>query len=352
MKNTEIFHLSSDENENDRILKYSAEVIKNGGLVVFPTETVYGLGANALSKDAAKKIYEAKGRPSDNPLIIHLASASDAEKYCVVPEIFYSFANKFMPGPLTVIMPKKDIVPYEVTGGLDTVAVRVPENKVANKLIKYAGVPIAAPSANVSGRPSPTKAAHVIEDLFGRVDIILDGGESVFGLESTIIKLDFDSVQLLRPGKITPEDLKLVTDNIIIDPSILKKMGENERPTAPGMKYRHYSPKADLVILEGGISDIRTFMKGEYMKTYIGILCYDEDISYICGDETDKQRLVSMGKINSPEEHAHNLFAALRNFDTNTNVKTIYTYLPSRQGVGFAVYNRMMKASGHTIKKL
>lgn len=353
MKNTEIFDLSSAKSENEKILKYAAEKIRQGGLVVFPTETVYGLGANALDPLAAKKIYEAKGRPSDNPLIIHLADAKDAEKYCYVPELFNKFASKFMPGPLTVIMPKKLIVPYEVTGGLDTVAVRVPENGIANKLIEYAGVPIAAPSANVSGRPSPTKAEHVIEDLYGRVDIILNGGESVYGLESTIIKIDGDSVKLLRPGKITPEELKKVTDNLIIDSAVLKKMSENEHPTAPGMKYRHYSPKANLIILEGEQGNIRNFLKSEYKKSDVGILCYDEDIPYICdGEEFDAAKVVSMGKLNAPEQHAHNLFAALRAFDTNEKIKTIYTYLSDTHGIGFAVFNRMMKASGHTIKKV
>ena len=225
--------------KKDENIEKAAVILKNGGIVAFPTETVYGLGGNGLSKESAEKIYAAKGRPSDNPLILHLADPMQAENYCYTEPMYYTLAAAFMPGPLTVIMKKKDSVPYTTTGGLDTVAVRVPLDESARKLISLCGFPVAAPSANLSGSPSPTKAEHVIGDLSGRVDAILCGGECEIGLESTIVKIEGEHLTLLRPGAITPDMLKEVFPNVVVDDCTTRKYGENETPAAPGMKYRH-----------------------------------------------------------------------------------------------------------------
>ena len=223
----------------DADLLRAAEILRRGGLVVFPTETVYGLGGNGLDGTAAKKIYAAKGRPSDNPLIIHIATPEDAEQYAVTHPLYYRLASAFMPGPLTVILPKRENVPKSVTGGLDTVAVRCPSHPVAHRLIELAGIPIAAPSANLSGKPSPTCAEDVICDLSGRVDMILDGGACDIGLESTIVKIDGDSLTLLRPGGITYDALCMVCDKVTVADAVMHQLAANERPLSPGMKYRH-----------------------------------------------------------------------------------------------------------------
>ena len=227
----------------------AADILRAGGLVVFPTETVYGLGGDATRDEAAKKIYAAKGRPSDNPLIIHIANPADAEQYAVTNALYYRLAQAFMPGPLTVIRPRRESIPTSTTGGLDSVAVRCPAHPVANKLIQLCGFPLAAPSANLSGKPSPTSAAHVAQDMDGRVDMIIDGGESEIGLESTIVKMDGDKLILLRPGGITCDALSLVCEHVTVADAVLHQLAENERPLSPGMKYRHYAPTAPLVLL-------------------------------------------------------------------------------------------------------
>ena len=234
-------------------IKDAAECIKNGGLVVFPTETVYGLGANALDDKAAAKIFAAKGRPSDNPLITHLAAVEDAEKYCETNELFYKLANRFMPGPLTVILPKKlrngkPVIPDTVTGGLPNAAIRIPSNPTAHALIEAAGVPVAAPSANISGSPSPTTLRHVVEDMYGRVDIIIDGGDSDIGLESTVVLLCGGEPRLLRPGAVTFEELRQICGDITADRAVYEKT--DGIPLSPGMKYRHYAPRARVIMLD------------------------------------------------------------------------------------------------------
>ena len=237
-------------------------MLRAGKLVVFPTETVYGLGASALDETAATKIYAAKGRPSDNPLIIHLASATDADKYAFTSPCYEKLAKLFMPGPLTVVLTKKECIPLSVTGGLNTVAVRVPSHPIAHKLLEAAKIPIAAPSANRSGRPSCTTVAHVIDDMNGTVDAILDGGESELGLESTILLPRGDNeVILLRPGAITIEMLIENGFSVSLDKAVTEKPRENEKPLAPGMKYRHYAPKASLILLDGSFDKIADFMK-------------------------------------------------------------------------------------------
>jgi len=335
-----------DKTEYSEQLGLAASIIKDGGLVVFPTETVYGLGGNGLLADAARKIYSAKGRPSDNPLIIHLAEPSDADKYSHTSEIYYRLAKAFMPGPLTVIMPKRDCIPYSVTGGLDTVAVRCPSHPIANALIKESGVPIAAPSANISGRPSPTNAQYVIEDMNGRVDMIIDGGECEIGLESTIVKIDGSSLTLLRPGAITYDALCCVCEDVKIAPAVLEKLAENEKPLSPGMKYRHYAPNADFVLLDGKDDDILQFCIKEQKENNCAFLCYDEELSFL-----DPSLSISIGARNDLSTQARKLFTSLREAD-KLGANRIYAHLPTLDGLGLALYNRMIRAAAHTIKKV
>ncbi len=320
----------------------AARCIREGGLVIFPTETVYGLGASALDGGAAKKIYAAKGRPSDNPLICHLSSADEAEKYCETNELYYRLAGRFMPGPLTVILPKRlykngvPIIPDAVTGGLPNVAIRVPSNMVAHNLIVAAGVPIAAPSANLSGSPSPTTLRHVIQDMAGRVDIIIDGGESEIGLESTVVAISGSEIKLLRPGAVTAEDLRKVCGHITVDRSVYEKF--DGVPLSPGMKYRHYAPNARVIMLDGEDEEVYAYLAD---KRDCGILCYDEDTLLL-----RRPNSLSMGKKDDHITQAHRLFSCLRDFD---GVGVIYTRMPSRDGIGLAVFNRLIKAAGYEV---
>ena len=342
--NTKILRINEETEYCDQ-LSEASEIILAGGTVVFPTETVYGLGGNGLLADAAKKIYAAKGRPSDNPLIIHIAEPKDAEKYAFVSDIYYKLADAFMPGPLTVIMPKKDCIPLSVTGGLDSVAVRCPSHPIARVLIKKCGVPIAAPSANISGRPSPTSAKYVEEDMLGRVDMIIDGGECEIGLESTIVKIDNDRLILLRPGAITYDALCCVCENVEIAPAVTAKLAENERPLSPGMKYRHYAPSADFVLLDGDESDVLSFMMEE-QKNGCAVLCYDEELPFL-----NASLSVSIGKRNDLSAQAKRLFTSLREAD-KLGASKIYAHLPPLDGLGLALYNRMIRAAAHTVKKI
>ena len=335
----------NNETEYCAQLSEASEIILAGGTVVFPTETVYGLGGNALLADAAKKIYTAKGRPSDNPLIIHVADPKDAEKYAYVSDIYYRLAEAFMPGPLTVIMPKRDCIPLSVTGGLDTVAVRCPSHPVARALIKKCGVPIAAPSANISGRPSPTSAKYVEEYMLGRVDMIIDGGECEIGLESTIVKVDGERLTLLRPGAITYDALCCVCENVEIAPAVTDKLAENERPLSPGMKYRHYAPQADFILLDGDESDVLSFMMEE-QKNGCAVLCYDEELPFL-----NASLSVPIGKRNDLPAQAKRLFTSLREAD-KLGARKIYAHLPPLDGLGLALYNRMIRAAAHTVKKI
>ncbi len=326
----------------EKSIKPAATVIKNGGIVAFPTETVYGLGGNALDGDVAKKIYAAKGRPSDNPLIVHLADWHEADKYCYTNELFNKIADTFMPGPLTVIMPKRDCIPYSVTGGLDTVGIRVPSHKVANELIRLSGVPIAAPSANISGRPSPTKFSHIEYDLDGRVNVLIDGGDCSYGVESTIIKLKGDEILLLRPGAVTLEMLSMFSEKITVDPSVTEKY--DGVPMAPGMKYRHYAPKQPLSVIIGEDEKFYEFIR---LQKDIGVICFDEDIPFVECNYT-----FSLGKKDDSLDQAYRLFSCLREFDGLDNIKQIYARMPSKIGVGLAVFNRLMKASGYNVYRL
>ncbi len=342
---TDIIKVSLNSPEEDLISR-TAQIIKNGGLVAFPTETVYGLGGNATDANAAKKIYAAKGRPSDNPLIIHIAAPEDAELYAHTNELYYKLAKAFMPGPLTVILPKKDTVPDSVTGGLDSVAIRCPAHPIASALISKAGVAIAAPSANLSGSPSPTCAEHVISDLSGRVDMIIDGGSCEIGLESTIVKISEDSAILLRPGAITCDALLCICKSVEIAPAVTSHLAENERPLSPGMKYRHYAPNAPLVLLDGDADRVTEYMKNALQQEHCLLICYDEEIDALGSEAT-----ISIGKRDDLAAQANSLFSALRQAN-ETDADIIYAHLPTKDGLGLALYNRMIRAAAHTVKKI
>ena len=328
----------------------AAEIIKNGGLVVFPTETVYGIGADATSSDAAMKIYEAKGRPSDNPLIIHVARPEDVERYAETCELYYKLADAFMPGPITVVLPVKSTIPKATTGGLDTVAVRCPSHPSARRLIELSGVPIAAPSANLSGSPSPTSAIHVIDDMQGRVEMIIDGGECDIGLESTIVKIDGeDKLTLLRPGKITPEQLLSVVGSLEISTAVTNKLKDGERVQSPGMKYRHYAPKSSLTLISGNTEPIVSYIKSKNHKA-LGIICYLEDKVLFESNFPDADIYVIGTKADELSQ-AHKLFAVLRLCDKKT-YDMIYAPVPSSNGIGLALYNRMIRAAAYQIINL
>ncbi len=314
----------------------AAQILKSGGLVAFPTETVYGLGGNALDAKAAQKIYAAKGRPSDNPLIIHLADAGQAEQYVYTNDVFFRLAALFMPGPITVILPKRSCIPQEVTGGLDTAAIRVPSHEIAHRMLQEAGIPIAAPSANLSGSPSPTSFSHVRDDLTGRVDALLDGGDCTFGVESTIVKMQGDTLRLLRPGAVTPQDLEQAGFHVEIDPAVTHFF--EGRPECPGMKYRHYAPKSPVVILDGDDAAVYAYLAD---KPDCGILCYEEDTPLL-----QRKNSMSIGGKNDLAAQAHRLFGCLRAMPV---LPVIYARMPSQEGIGLAVFNRLIKAAGYTV---
>ena len=332
-------------------IRRGAACIRNGGLVVFPTETVYGLGADGTNAAAAKKIYEAKGRPSDNPLIIHIAEPADAALYAETGTTYQTLADAFMPGPLTVVMPAKESVPMQTRGGLSTVAVRCPAHPVANLLIRLSGVCIAAPSANLSGKPSPTDARQVAEDMMGRVDMILDDGSSDFGLESTIVKIEDDgSLTLLRPGKITPEELRAATGvPLAISDAVTDKLKEGAAAPSPGMKYRHYAPTAPLTLLEGDCRTCVEYIKKEGISA-IGIIAYDEDVPFF-RSAFPNAKIYAFGKREDELTQAHELFKILRLLDKESLVQ-IYAPLPRKSGIGLALYNRMIRAASHSIVRL
>ena len=348
MIQTELLEARLDTKTGVENIKRAAACIRAGGLVVFPTETVYGLGADGTSADAAKKIYEAKGRPSDNPLIIHIASPEDAALYAEVGETYHRLAAAFMPGPLTVVMNAKDSVPPTTRGGLSTVAVRCPAHPVANLLIRLSGVCIAAPSANLSGKPSPTDAAQVAEDMMGRVHMILDDGSADFGLESTIVKIEDDgSLTLLRPGKITPEELEsAIGVPLAISDAVTDRLKEGEAAPSPGMKYRHYAPTAPVTLLDGDILQCIKYIE-EKSEQNIGIIAYDDDLeAYRIA--FPKAKIYAFGKKTDELLQAHLLFKVLRRADKDA-LSHIYAPLPKKKGIGLALYNRMIRAASHDI---
>ena len=335
--------------EKDLInIEEAANVIKSGGIVAFPTETVYGLGANALNEEAVKKIFIAKGRPQDNPLIVHVANKDIDNLVEEVPEVAKKIMDKFWPGPITIIMKKKDIIPNVTSANLDTVGIRMPSNKVALKLIELTNTPIAAPSANISGRPSPTDIERCIEDLTGRVDYIIGGEKSNVGVESTIVDCTVTPPLVLRPGGITLEMLQEIDPSIEIDKGIMQKPSDDLKPKAPGMKYRHYAPNAKVKIIKGDRK--KTIEKiNEMIHNYIdegkqvGILSSKENASYYEDGE-----ILVIGSKDNLNEVAKNLFEALRSLD-DKKVDVILAEAYEEEGVGLAVMNRLQKSAGFDI---
>lgn len=349
---TKLIKIEDTGHIKEEELTEAAQIIRDGGLVAFPTETVYGLGANALDEQAAKKIYEAKGRPSDNPLIAHVSSEQELNPLVKgIPEAAKKLMEAFWPGPMTLIFPKSGIVPYGTTGGLDTVAVRMPSDPVARALIRLAGVPIAAPSANTSGRPSPTTAQHVWQDMEGKIEMILDGGPVGIGLESTIVDVTGEIPTILRPGAVTLEMLQEVLGDVKTDPAILGPMKEDVKPKAPGMKYRHYAPKANLTLVEGEqeavTAEINRMVKEKLEQGFkVGVICTDETKNCYPDGE-----LRSLGLRAKEETIAHNLFAVLREFD-DLQADYIYSESFSSASLGQAIMNRLTKAAGYHIIKV
>ena len=334
--NTIVFHPESDPNA----VRDAAAILRRGGLLGIPTETVYGLGADALNEDAVSRIFLAKGRPQDNPLIIHVPDASWLERYCRdVPPAAYQLAERFWPGPLTMILPRRDIVPLQTTGGLETVGVRCPNHPVTLAIIEAAGVPIAAPSGHSSGRPSPTTAAHMIEDMDGRIDGIVDGGPCTVGVESTIIDLTVTPPRLLRPGGLPLESLRQVLGEVAVDKAVTGLLAAGERPRAPGMKYRHYAPHAPVTVVTGEPERSARRIQGLLSDT-AGVICFDEYAPLFPGHIIHK-----LGPAADKSAQARHVFDALRTFD-GTDVTEIFAQCPDDGGLGLAVANRLKKAAG------
>lgn len=335
----------TDPARESAAVEEAAEILRRGGLLAIPTETVYGLGADGLNETAVRHIFEAKGRPQDNPLILHIPDASWLTRYCVdVPETAYRLAERFWPGPLTMILPKADCVPLVTTGGLTTVGMRCPDHALTRAIIAAAGVPVAAPSANTSGRPSCTTAAHVREDMDGKIDGVVDGGACRVGVESTIIDLTCTPPRLLRPGGLPLEELRAVLGEVAVDRAVTQQMADGEKPRAPGMKYRHYAPKAPVTVVTGNAR-----ASARYLLTHIGegdgIICFDEFAPLFAGHTVH-----SLGASGDGLANAQRVFDALRTFD-ETAVPAIWAQCPASAGLGLAVGNRLKKAAGfHTVE--
>ena len=339
--NTIYAKMTEEEIDREQI-RLAGEILRRGGLVAFPTETVYGLGGDAFNPESSRKIYAAKGRPSDNPLIVHICRLEDMERVAArVTREARLLAEAFWPGPLTIILPKRPELPPETTGGLDTVAIRFPSNKIAKAMIDAGGGFIAAPSANRSGRPSPTLAQYCREDLDGRVDMIIDGGQVGLGLESTIIDLTDTTPVILRPGFVTWEKLQEVLGNVNAG-SLVPDLNDETAPKAPGMKYRHYAPNARVTLVQGGQTDFMQYMRARTGEGVLALVfdsdasaCEAENIPYRAYGDTDEQRAAAF-------------FAALRDADA-AGVKHLYVRAPRTDGVGLAVYNRLLRAAGYDI---
>jgi L-threonylcarbamoyladenylate synthase len=320
-------------------LEEAKRLILGGEVVAVPTETVYGLAANAFDEIAVGKIFEAKGRPQDNPLIVHISEIGQLDDLVEeIPEAVKKLAEEYWPGPLTMIMKKSEKIPGAVSAGLDTVAVRMPKSEYAREIISECSVPLAAPSANLSGSPSPTKASYVLEDMNGRIPLIIDGGECEIGVESTVISFVGEKPRLLRPGGITLEMLESVIGEVELDNAVLNKLGENEKAHSPGMKYKHYAPKADITVVKGSLGEFLEYVrdKGEFFA-----LCFD-------GEEKYFENALSYGKENDGSSQAKRLFDALRELDEN-GAKTVYARCPDIKGLGLAVYNRLIRSAGFKI---
>ena len=338
---TKIIKIDQD-NLDHKLMQEAGDLIAAGELVAFPTETVYGLGGDALDPEASKKIYSAKGRPSDNPLIVHISDFSDLERIAkTVPEDARKLSDAFWPGPLTMIVEKGDAVPYATTGGMDTVAVRMPNHPIALDLIRRSGCLIAAPSANTSGRPSPTEAAHVAEDLSGKIAMIIDGGPVGIGIESTIIDLTEDTPMVLRPGYITPQMLsKVLGKEVIVDPGIIAA-DDTRKPKAPGMKYKHYAPKADVTLLNGTFEQFKAYVDA-HMDQNPSCLCFTgeaEKLGVPC---------VEYGREGDGADQAKHIFRSLRALDEQGD-GVVYARCPQKDGLSMAVYNRLIRAAAFRV---
>lgn len=344
---TEIVFID-EKNIDQDIIDRAGDIIKQGGLVAFPTETVYGLGGDALNRESSRKIYAAKGRPSDNPLIVHIADMEAlAGIVSEIPDVALKLADNFWPGPLTMIFNKSDVVPMDTTGGLDTVAVRMPVDSVARRFIRASGGYVAAPSANISGRPSPTSGRFVIEDMNGRIDMIIQGDDSRIGLESTIVDITSDRPMILRPGYITKEMLEEVVGEVWTDPTILDATC-TERPKAPGMRYRHYAPKGDLKVVKGPDTKVIEYINSacevaESLGRRVGVIATGENAScYSYGN------IKCVGNRADEEMIAHRLYTILREFD-DEDVEVIYSEAFDEGRLGGAIMNRLLKAAGHQV---
>ncbi|MBE6625831.1 MAG: threonylcarbamoyl-AMP synthase [Ruminococcaceae bacterium] len=343
--NTEYYKIKGEHYHDTEIIDRAAQIIQNGGLVAIPTETVYGLAGSALIPSSAEKIYSAKGRPADNPLIVHIAKPEEAEHLAYTNETYYRLAERFMPGPLTIILPKRGIIPDEVTAGLDSVAIRCPSNEIAHKLIEVSGHPIAAPSANRSGIPSPTKAEHVLTDMDGRIDMIIDGGECDIGLESTVVKITDDGCIILRPGAVTEEMLAEVCDNVTVARAVIEPaVAAEEKVESPGMKYKHYSPKAEVILVDAA---------GEEFVEYVNAISDSSCGVFTSAEERHCYKtattLITGEHINARDE-SKSLFRLLRKAD-EMGLSKVYIKLPEAKGEYLALYNRLIRASGGKIVK-
>lgn len=328
-------------------IELAAAILKEGGLVGIPTETVYGLGANGLDPEAVAGIFAAKGRPQDNPLILHIPEASWLERYCRdIPSSAYELARVFWPGPLTMVLPRRDHVPDVVTAGLDTVGMRCPGHELCREIIALADVPVAAPSGNTSGRPSPTTAQHMLEDMDGKIHAIVDGGACGVGVESTIIDLTCEPPRLLRPGGVTLEQLREVLGEVAVDAAVTRQMRAGEKPRAPGMAYRHYAPKAPVTVIAGAPEKSAAYI-AEHAGERDGIICFDEYLSRFAVQAV-AGHVTGVGQAQDKQEQARHIFDALRAFD-HTDVQAIWAQCPDTAGIGLAIANRLNKAAGFHI---
>ena len=327
----------------ENTVRIASEILAGGGIVAVPTETVYGLAASAFSDDAIKAVFTAKGRPQDNPLIVHIASIDMLNNIARnIPSVAYECAKAFWPGPFTMVLPKGDKIADSVSGGLDTVAVRFPSDKTICDIINKSGLPLAAPSANTSGKPSPTSAAHVIDDLDGKIDAVVIGGDCTVGVESTVVSLVGESPRLLRPGAVTPHQLRKVLPNLVIDDAVLEQLREGQTAASPGMKYKHYAPKTRAILVEGCSN---SFVKLVNEKTNCAAICFEEEYYNISVPK------ISYGSKRDESTLAQNVFSVLRDVDS-FNVNEVYIHAPSKNGVGLAVYNRLIRACGFEVIKL
>ena len=330
-------------NDYDNSINVASDILKKGGIVAVPTETVYGLAASAYSDDAIKAVFTAKGRPQDNPLIVHISSLDMLREVARdIPKAAFECAKQFWPGPFTMVLPKGEKIASSVSAGLDTVAVRFPSEKTICDIIESSGLPLAAPSANTSGKPSPTSASHVIDDLDGKIDAVVCGGDSVVGVESTVVSLVSDTPRLLRPGAVTPEQLRRVLPDLVIDDAVLEQLKEGEKAASPGMKYKHYAPKTEAFLVEGYSNSFVRFVNE---KTDCAAVCFDEDYYSINAPK------ISYGSKHDESTLAQKVFSVLRDIDT-LGVKQVYIHAPSKDGVGLAVYNRLIRACAFWVIKL